>query len=436
MTNNGVVQPDLRWKPVAYELKQVYAPVWLEKEFSTNSWATVFNRSRLVLKNRSFTQRTSDFEAKTCLRKNGIIYDERKFDLPDIGPGEQCCVDFDVPHEVESGFIYHLDVALMRKKPLWYEDRDHVDGMDYEVYHAQFEQEAALPPADIPVLIDKLIVTDDREISVKATYFEVMFDKTTGRMKNCKANGTVIIEEGGEPRFDRPRTGLDCQPGWGWHSETSVFDETVTTVNSYSLTQSEIAAVISFELSIETKRKEYPLIGRITYTVTGAGVKVGYFCRIPGAYELVSRVGLRFILSPGFVNLTYLGYGPNECYSDRMESVYYALHSSTAEEQHFPFIPPSECGGHEKTEMVSLTNGNKTVKFIGDAPFHFDVHHNTTEDYRRAKYEHELIRRKEIIFHIDAVHAPIGSKMSWSTGLDRDKTPGAGSYYLGFEICV
>ena len=41
MTNNCIVQADLRWKPVAYEVKQGYCPIWMEKPQQVSAWETV-----------------------------------------------------------------------------------------------------------------------------------------------------------------------------------------------------------------------------------------------------------------------------------------------------------------------------------------------------------------------------------------------------------
>ena len=428
MTNNGIVLPDLKWKPVAYELKQVFAPVWIERDYNSNPWATTFSRNMLVLKNRSFTESTSLFECKSYLRENGVVIAERNINLPDIAPGEEKCIDCGIDYDAKPGCEYHLDVILRRKVLLWYEEKDG------EIFRGQFEQACGSaviePESKLPVS-----VTDGDTITVSTENFVITFDKSSGQITSMTKNGKVFIHSGGEPRFDRPFTGLDCKENWGWHHETSMFYNTVSIAESASVTTSDVAAVISFGLMTEIKNNN-PIPGRITYTVTGRGVRVDYFANIPSTYELVSRVGLRFTIAQDLDDLTYLGYGPNECYSDRMESAWFGLHRYTVQDEHFAFIPPSENGGHEQTRWLSLSCEKRGVKFIGDAPFHFDVHNNTSEDYRTAKHEHELIRRDEITLHIDAVHAPIGSYMSWSTGLDRDKAPAGGGYNVGFLIEV
>ena len=50
MTNNGVVQANLRWKPVAYEVKEAYCPVWIERFGNSLDCATALQEGTFLLK--------------------------------------------------------------------------------------------------------------------------------------------------------------------------------------------------------------------------------------------------------------------------------------------------------------------------------------------------------------------------------------------------
>ncbi|GHU01634.1 hypothetical protein FACS1894147_01860 [Spirochaetia bacterium] len=107
------------------------------------------------------------------------------------------------------------------------------------------------------------------------------------------------------------------------------------------------------------------------------------------------------------------------------------LYQSTVAEQHFPFIPPSENGGHEETRWVSFADADKKgIRISAAEPFHFDAHHSSTEDYRAASHDHRLLRREQTFVHIDAAHGPIGSEMAWSTAMPRTHTLAGDSFNL------
>lgn len=429
MVSNGLVLPDLTWKPVAFELKQVYAPIWVEKEHNPSPWSTVVRKDILVLKNRSLTETTRDYEANLLLKENGIVIKSQTMELPLLTPGQETKLEVNIPYDIKPNCEYHLDVVLYRKVPLWYETEKE------EVFHGQFMQESAIFLPISPSLGKIDCLENETEVTVTSNDFTITFDKQSGQITSLgKPDGDGLLW-GGEPRFDRPRTGLDCQPNWGWYDETSALQNTVMRVLSATVTTSENKAVLMFEMAVETARP-YPITGHIVYTVSEADVHVSYFANVPEMYQLLSRAGLRFILPDCLDEITYFGYGPGECYSDRMASVTLGVYDSTVDKEHFAFIPPSENGGHEDTRWLKLSDGSQGLCIKGDTPFHFDIRRNSTEEYWIAKHDHELPKGDNLILHIDAMHAPIGSHMSWSTGINREKQPGGGGYYLGFSLKV
>gem|GEM_PF-5763382 len=103
--------------------------------------------------------------------------------------------------------------------------------------------------------------------------------------------------------------------------------------------------------------------------------------------------------------------------------------------QHFPFIPPSECGGHEDVRWVQLTNaGGRALRVKSPALFHFDAHHSSVAEYRKAAHDHELVRHEEVFLNLDYLHAGIGSNMAWSTVMEEKHQIPARCYRFRFEV--
>jgi beta-galactosidase len=111
------------------------------------------------------------------------------------------------------------------------------------------------------------------------------------------------------------------------------------------------------------------------------------------------------------------------------------VYKSTVDNLHFAFNPPSENGGHEDARWLVLTNNaGDSIKIEGCKPFHFDAHKYTVESCNNAKHDHEIIKCKETILHIDAAHSPIGSNMAWSTVMPKDSALKGGYYTLDFRM--
>ena len=74
MTHNGVVLSDLRWKPVAHALKQVYSPILVERvRARAEGWEPYHMGDRFVIKNRSFSRCLSDYRIEAALRADGEV---------------------------------------------------------------------------------------------------------------------------------------------------------------------------------------------------------------------------------------------------------------------------------------------------------------------------------------------------------------------------
>jgi len=182
----------------------------------------------------------------------------------------------------------------------------------------------------------------------------------------------------------------------------------------------------------------YGILIFTVYTISGDGkIKVQTTFNIASSLQHLPRVGVEMVLPEGFETLEYYGRGPVENYRDRKHSAKLGVFKNNIENEHFAFIPPSENGGHEETRWLTLTNGEgRAIKIASPVPFHFDVHHNTIEDYKNAKHDHELIRRKECYLHIDVAHSGIGSDMGWSTFLPDSERVKAQNYIMEFTICA
>ena len=84
--------------------------------------------------------------------------------------------------------------------------------------------------------------------------------------------------------------------------------------------------------------------------------------------------------------------------------------------------------------QIRNTGGGEAVRISAQTPFHFGVHHSSTEDYLAASHDHLLVRRPETFVHIDAVHGPIGGDMTWSTVMPSRYSLGGGTYRHRFRI--
>jgi beta-galactosidase len=196
--------------------------------------------------------------------------------------------------------------------------------------------------------------------------------------------------------------------------------------------------VIETVREVRFMRNPYGITVFTSYTINAEGeIKVHTTFKIDSSLKELPRVGVEIVIPEGFEVLEYFGLGPVENYRDRKHSAKLGVFKNSVENEHFPFIPPSENGGYEETRWLTLAKAEGgLIKIASPISFHFDVHHNTIEDYKNAKHDHELIRRKESYLHIDAAHCGIGSDMGWSTFLPENDKLKAQNYSIELTISI
>jgi beta-galactosidase len=440
MTNNGVVLPDLTWKPVAYELKQAYCPVIIEKPEpyfprrgpAAENWFTVRRLGRLC-----GDENTEDLDCVAVIREDGIVIAEKPVNVPFLQAGGGESFTFDLPLKKKPGREYTVTFSLKQKKKTFYGAK----GREVGAYQFLLAQASAPPvsfgkPAGV-VSVDESAGKYKIKFARKGAGGAISAElgKESGLMTGLEKNGKVYLKSAFKPTLKRPLTGLDCRKGWGWYDEYARIRNLEYAVLGSRVLKGADGAVVEFEFTMGDK-DDPSVNGTLAYFFSAGGtIETAYTIHIDRSLTAVPRVGLEMILPGGFENIHYYGYGPVENYPDRRLSAILAVHQSTVGAEHFPFVPPSENGGHEETRWVRFGGKEKKeIQIVSRQPFHFDVHHSSADDYLAAAHDHQLVRRAETFVHIDAAHGPIGSEMAWSTVMPSAHTLGGGSYHLNFTV--
>jgi beta-galactosidase len=447
MTNNGVVLPDLNWKPVAYELKQAYCPLVIEKP---GAYLPLHHPvAEEVFSLRRLTRLSGDGEAEdldcfAVVREDGIVIDEKPVTLPPLPVGGEASFNFALPVDKKPGREYSVTFSLRQRDDTFYAPK----GREAGAYQFLLETIAELPNTALIQEDSRGSVTVEEAAGLctvtmaaqDGSAITALLDRNSGLIVKLEKGGRVYIEGGFKPTFKRPLTGLDCTEEWGWYGEYNRTRNLEPRIVASRILKGEAGVGVEFDFVMEggaNGNAAGPLAnGTFSYFFSSDGtIKVSYTVHVERSLRAVPRVGLELVLPADFEDIEYYGYGPVENYCDRMLAAVLAVHRSTVSAQHFPFVPPAENGGHEETRRLCLSAGKRgEIKISAQQPFHFDAHHSRAEDYLAAAHDHELVRRKETFVHIDAAHGPIGSDMAWSTAMPARHALGGGTYHLGFVL--
>lgn len=441
MTNNGIVLPDLTLKPVALEVKQIYCPLVFEKIKTNSPWELDADSGNYCLKNRNMFLDTDIYEVTYTIREDGRVVKTGIMETPFLKAGEETMVSFSPDIEKKPGSEYYVEFSIKYAMDTDYAKKGYelgcyqfrLDSAVNEIKYQNRISESGVKNKDIS------IVNKSGSVTITGKHFSVTFVKNTGVISSYMKNGVEYLQEGPVECLTRSFSGIDAWKDWGRYEIWRVFDSNNIMAR---LKKFSVKPLGSTEAMVETVRKisfkdnPYGVFVETSYIINRDGeIKVDVLYRIDRSLADLPRVGMELVIPAGFEILKYYGLGPVENYRDRKESARLGLFESTVENEHFPFIPPSENGGHEETRWLTLTNGEgRILKVSSPIPFHFDIHHNTIDDYKKAKHEHELVRRKESYLHIDTAHSGIGSDMGWSTVLPESERVIAKNYSFEFTI--
>jgi beta-galactosidase len=147
------------------------------------------------------------------------------------------------------------------------------------------------------------------------------------------------------------------------------------------------------------------------YTILGNGEVLVDIHILPGeGLPFLPRVGLQLHLPEGFEQLAWYGRGPHENYVDRNVGAQIGVYRGTVDEQFVPYVVPEENGNKTEVRWVTLTNENGIgLQASADRLLEVSAHHFTPEDLTAARHPHEIVRRPEIVLHLDYGQSGLGS---------------------------
>ncbi|NLG25350.1 MAG: DUF4981 domain-containing protein [Clostridiales bacterium] len=427
MCCNGIVLPDLTPKPSAIEAQYAYCPILIERPIDT-AWTRAKTDSYLFY-NQSHETDLGRFDVRCTLTEDGIVVSQFTPALPDLAPGQSAEVEIPVGYARLPGREYHLNIEVLRAEAAeWGAKGDVIGGYQFALPGSR-SWPARPGAAGGKATIEK---TDDGLI-LKAGDRFARFDAASGLLAQY-GRGDQAMLLGAAECFTRPYSGLDYHIGIGsrplWDRLFAMGRE----LCSFDTSMDGDCARIRTR-SVMCRDDGFGVTTELCYGLYGDGtLALDMAFDVDGALLHIPRAGIELIAAEGLDNLRFYGRGPGENYCDRVLSAPIGVYETTVAAQHFPFIPPAECGGHEDVRHLALSGGERSLTIVGERPFHFDARYTPIASYAGAMHDFELQRGARPILHVDAAHAGIGGDMAWSSMHDDADRVLPGLYRLKLYI--
>ncbi len=371
---NGLVWPDRTAHPGLYEVKKVYQYVGFEP--------VDLNTGIIKIKNKYDFTNLSEFHFEWEVVSDGKVLQSGKLTFPDFKPNAEEQVIIPMSKiDPAPGAEYFLNLRVLRSDAWNYVPEDHVYAS------AQFKLPVEGKPLFSKENDPEVLQTNTvgKKLEVSGVNMKIAFDLSTGRMESFNYKGKELIMKGPEPDFWRPPTDNDY--GYNMDKKLGVWkkagEKTIVTKANINQPRPD-KVVVTFIYDIPGGDGEKIAGYASTYTIFGSAdvVVKNQFSKISDKIPEIPRMGMQMQLPEEFVNLTWLGRGPHENYSDRKTSADVGLYESTVADQYVPYIRPQENGYKTDVRWITLTNVNGTgILVSGDPLFCFEALNNIHDDF-------------------------------------------------------
>lgn len=408
--NNGVVSPDRKFNPHAYEVAYYHQSVWTSGVDLSRGEISVFNEN--------FFRPLDNHYAQWEVLADGVVVKSGMIESIDVAPQKSVAIKLG----------YSLDVLPKGSELLL--------NIAYKLRNAEAmlpagfvvaKQQLSIQPYVAPELtlntnhravsptIDN---TNSKFISIQGDNFSIDFSKHSGFLVKYDVAGKQLINTGGAlvPNFWRAPTdndmGARLQLNFNvWRKpklnlkrlDSKIHDGVIVVEAEYDM--SEVAAKLS-----------------LTYVVSCDGaVKVTQTMKADTDKKVADmfRFGMQIQMPKRFDRIKFYGRGPVENYSDRNSSTDLGIYAQGVAEQFYPYIRPQETGNKTDVRWWKQTSADGNgLMFVSDAPFSASALNYTIEslddgDFKDQRHSTEVAPVNYTNLCIDKVQMGLGCVNSW-----------------------
>lgn len=409
--DNGLVGPDRRPNPHAYEVGYVYQ----------NIWATAGSESGVVnIYNENFFRDLSAYRLEWELLKNGESVQTGVVSNLNVAPHQTVPVHIGC-RKVDHSAEWLLNVRFVLKESEGVLPAGSVVARNQIVLTPKPEMNAVFANenrSNVPTVSPSVDDTNTNYLMVKGEDFSIGFNKASGWMGIYVVSGNHLIKSGEylTPNFWRAPTDNDF--GAGLQRKYAVWKSPRMQLVSLSHVGEDnmikVSAVYSV-VGIDAKLF-------LTYLINNRGavqviqrMEAGHQKDVPDMF----RFGMNIIMPKKFSKLNYYGRGPMENYADRNHAAQLGIYSQTVSEQYYPYIRPQESGNKTDIRWWKVCDdAGRGLQIVAAEPFsasalHYRISDLDDGDDKRQSHSGELREADLTSVCIDKAQMGLGCVNSW-----------------------
>ena len=249
------------------------------------------------------------------------------------------------------------------------------------------------------------VTEGDRFLTVSGEGFTYQYDTFTGIFSSLERGGETISMD---YSIFRAPTDNDRNIREEWERANYHHSQTRTYTTEYAVDGQTVQITSTVNLCAVTVQSIMKFT--VIWTIDGAGTIT---CKIDAKRNTdmpyLPRFGVELTLPKSWQQVSYLGYGPQECYIDKHHLAWFDAFESTVGDMHEDYIKPQENGNHYHCRKASVGNGTNGVTAYAATSFDFSVSNYSDYELAVKKHNYELEESDFVTMHLDYKNSGVGS---------------------------
>ena len=418
---NGIIAPNRRLNPHAYEIQYVLQNVWIKDFDAENGSFNVYNEN--------FFKNIDDLSLTATLFANGVKLTTVAIpDTKGIAPQATKLVKSEAlksaiekaeaehaTEEITINFAFASDGSqpLVDKGQVMARQQIVLNGYEFDKVDA---------PANTGSKIE--VEETNSYVKVSAERMSVTIGKKTGMIDYLDVDGEPMLKfrESMTPEFWRAPTDNDY--GASLQKKMRVWKNPQMNLKSFDKSESKDSVVLTANFEMPEVKAELML----RYRINAAG-EVAVTEKMTTDKEAkvadLFRYGMQLQMPASFSKLEYYGRGPEENYIDRHSSAFIGKYEANVKDEYYPYVRPQESGNHTDIRYFSIFNPTtgKGITFEGYAPMECsaipylveDLDAGVEKEHAWGQHSGDLVEKGLVQLHIQQRQFGLGCIDSWGS---------------------
>lgn len=418
---NGIIAPNRRLNPHAYEIQYVLQNVWIKDFDAENGSFNVYNEN--------FFKNIDDLNLTATLFANGVKLTTVAIpDTKGIAPQTTKLVKSEAlksaiekaeaehaTEEITINFAFASDGSqpLVDKGQVMARQQIVLNGYEFDKVDA---------PANTGSKIE--VEETNSYVKVSAERMSVTIGKKTGMIDYLDVDGEPMLKfrESMTPEFWRAPTDNDY--GASLQKKMRVWKNPQMNLKSFDKSESKDSVVLTANFEMPEVKAELML----RYRINAAG-EVAVTEKMTTDKEAkvadLFRYGMQLQMPASFSKLEYYGRGPEENYIDRHSSSFIGKYEANVKDEYYPYVRPQESGNHTDIRYFSIFNPTtgKGITFEGYAPMECsaipylveDLDAGVEKEHAWGQHSGDLVEKGLVQLHIQQRQFGLGCIDSWGS---------------------